>query len=383
VYHWLRSGALVASGNDHVVSTSDMGYQLTCEVIASNREGSAHATSEALTIPGIAPGNTSPPVVSGAASPTAGDVLACSEGSWYGDPKPALTYQWVTDGGPIADATGSTYEVTKFDEGHSLACEVTGTNSSGAEHATSSRIHIPGAVPEDIEAPMVTGTAQVGEQLTCSAGLWRGKPPPGFTYQWFINGFEVAEANSETFTPDQEDLGSSVACAVTATNTEGSAQATSYNNPEIAAKAVRKLEVLNAPPFTVGPTQQPKPTKAQILAALAEQLTAILNHTPLSALRKHGSYSFGFLPLEGGTLEVLLYQAPKGAQGSAKAKPLLFAHAKALFATKSKKSVTLTVTSTARRLIKPHQSMKLTAKARFTPTGASALTWVKAFLLSH
>jgi hypothetical protein len=379
-YHWLRSGVAVASGNDHVVSKADMGYQLVCEVIASNREGSTVAVSEPLAIPGIPPGNTSEPKVAGPASPIAGDTLTCSRGEWYGDPEPTFTYQWLTDGGPINGATESTYVITKFDEGHSLACEVTATNSAGEEHATSKRIHIPGAPPEDIEAPRAEGTPEVGEPLTCSAGLWHGKPPPAFTYQWLVNGSEVPEATAETFTPEPEDLGAFVSCVVTGTNVEGNAQATSPG-VEIKPRAVKKLEAPTTPPFTDPPTS--KPTKAQVLSALEEELSAILRHTPLSSLRKHGWYSFGFLPLEGGTLEVLLYQVPKGAHVSANVKPFLVARAKASFTTKSKKPVKLTVTSPARPLIKPYKSMKLTVKAAFTPTGASAVTWVKPFVFTH
>ena len=88
--------------------------------------------------------------------PAVGETLACEKGAWYGEPAPTFTYRWLTDGGPIEGATETTYEITKFDEGHSLACEVTATNSAGEEHATSARVHVPGLKPENLEAPTVT-----------------------------------------------------------------------------------------------------------------------------------------------------------------------------------------------------------------------------------
>ena len=166
---------------------------------------------------------------------------------------------WLTDGGPIEGATSSSYVVTKFDEGHLIACEVVATNAAGTERALSARVHIPGTPPEidPEQPPTVAGQPQVGDQLTCESGLWHGKPSPTLQYQWLINNSEVAGATDQTYIPEQGQLGDYISCEVIATNSEGSSEAWSENAPQIVAKAVKKLEVLGVPPFTKEPTPSP------------------------------------------------------------------------------------------------------------------------------
>jgi hypothetical protein len=91
----------------------------------------------------IAPVNSSVPLASG--TPTPGQTLSCSNGSWTGDPPPSFTYQWLRDGEPIGGASASVYEVQTADQGHGLACQVTAGNSAGSESATSNILQVPPA----------------------------------------------------------------------------------------------------------------------------------------------------------------------------------------------------------------------------------------------
>ncbi len=377
-YHWL-GGTVTGSGNSYVIQKSDKGRQLVCEVTATNVEGSTPAKSAALEVPAIPPRVVKPPTIAGGSSPAVGTVLTCSS-TWSGEPEPTLTYRWLTDGGPIEGANTNTYTVRKFDEGHLLGCEVTATNPAGTEHATSPRVHVPGSPPEDVEPPTVTGVAQVGETLTCNPGLWRGKPSPTLTYQWFINDQEVAEATEPTFVTEGDDLGANVSCEVIATNSEGSAEGWSENAPQIIPRAVRKLEVLASTPFV---KEGPKPpTAAQILAALQKQLTAALKGVRRSGLLKHGSYSFSFLPPTGGKLEFLWYQSSKGSKTSAKPKPVLLARVRSTFGVVAKQTQKLRLTLAGRRALQQSKHPKLTVEGVFIPAGGTAVTWSKTVVLS-
>lgn len=90
-----------------------------------------------------APENSSLPVASG--TPTPGQTLSCSDGSWTGYPPPTFTYQWLRDGEPVSGASTSAYVVQAADQGHGLACQVTASNGAGSESATSNTLQVPAA----------------------------------------------------------------------------------------------------------------------------------------------------------------------------------------------------------------------------------------------
>lgn len=72
-------------------------------------------------------------------------------------------------------------------------------------------------------APAITGTAEVGETLTCSAGTFTGDAPLTYDYQWFANGVAVQGANAATYELTDKDLGKIFMCRVMAKNAAGNA----------------------------------------------------------------------------------------------------------------------------------------------------------------
>lgn len=83
-------------------------------------------------------GSTAPPVnvdvphVSG--NGVAGEVLNCTMGNWDNTPT-SYAYQWQSDGMDVAAASGDTYTVDPADQGKSITCVVTATNSAGSTEA--------------------------------------------------------------------------------------------------------------------------------------------------------------------------------------------------------------------------------------------------------
>jgi hypothetical protein len=82
-------------------------------------------------------------------------------------------------------------------------------------------------MPVNIDAPNISGSGVVGQELSCSQGTWTGNPTPSFTYQWRKGGVNIAGATSHTYRILASDVGSIFTCVVTATNTMGSTPATS------------------------------------------------------------------------------------------------------------------------------------------------------------
>jgi hypothetical protein len=247
-YRWVRDAIAVASGLTYIVSAADEGHSLWCVVTAIGSDGQAEAESgNSIAIPGgnttIAPENVAPPEVSGRA--TAGETLSCSTGEWTGTPAPGFTYQWVRDQGlggetAIESAIASSYKVGGEDEGHSLTCRVTATNSAGSASKLSNAVHVPGTKPKNLSPPAVLGIepSALGESLTCSPGTWSTTPAPTFTFQWvrdrgLAGETVIAGQTSSTHTVSAADQLHSLSCKVIATNSVGSSEAVSSNSIKV------------------------------------------------------------------------------------------------------------------------------------------------------
>ena len=89
----------------------------------------------------VPPSNTTRPAISG--TPSAGNPLTCSDGSWSNDPT-GFAFAWNRDGNPISGAIGHSYTLQTADEGHTLTCTVIANNDGGASSpATSSGVAVP------------------------------------------------------------------------------------------------------------------------------------------------------------------------------------------------------------------------------------------------
>jgi hypothetical protein len=105
-------------------------------------------------------------------------------------------------------------------------------------------------VPVNSVLPAITGTAQVGQVLTCSQGTWTNSPT-GYAYQWRWNdtGAVIAGATSASYTAVAGDVGHPLACAVVASNAGGnSAAAVSGATATVAAAAQQFSSLLASTP---------------------------------------------------------------------------------------------------------------------------------------
>jgi Carboxypeptidase regulatory-like domain len=134
------------------------------------------------------PNNTSSPVASG--TPSVGQTLSCSNGSWIGAPTLSYSYKWLRDGGAISGPTGNTYVVQSADEGHGVACEVTATNKPGHASATSNTLKVAVTPPPVPPRPTLTGARltnprfRVAKQATA---LTAKKAPLGTVFRFTLS----------------------------------------------------------------------------------------------------------------------------------------------------------------------------------------------------
>jgi lysophospholipase L1-like esterase len=81
--------------------------------------------------------------------------------------------------------------------------------------------------PTNTLLPTVAGIPAPGSPLSCSLGTWSGSAPIHFTVEWLSDNSPIAGHTASTYLVPATDLGHEISCRVTASNADGSAEATS------------------------------------------------------------------------------------------------------------------------------------------------------------
>jgi hypothetical protein len=109
--------------------------------------------------------------------------------------------------------------------GKTATLEISSNASNSPQRVALSANVVP-PVPGSVTAPAISGTATVGQVLSCSNGTWTNNPTQ-FAHQWLRNGQAIPGQTNPTYQVQQADVGQQIACRVTASNAGGSNQRTS------------------------------------------------------------------------------------------------------------------------------------------------------------
>jgi hypothetical protein len=124
---------------------------------------------------------------------------------------------------------------------------------------TSASLGVAQAAPSNTSLPSISGSARDGSILTADHGSWTGSPT-SFAYQWLRcdstggNCSPIGGANSRMYTVQTTDVGSRIRVQVTATNKDGSGQATS--RPTDVVKPAGSAPKNTSPPTVSGNPQE-------------------------------------------------------------------------------------------------------------------------------
>lgn len=291
-YRWQRdafgngvySNITSATANTYTLVDADDGCNIRCNVTASNANGpSTAAPSNSLgLITEPAPVNSVSPALTG--SPVNGQTLSCSTGTWtgMGGHGPAFTRQWQSAADALFTAgisnlgTATTQAVGSGEVGLWIRCTVTATNDAGAVSKASNIVGPVTSAPVNTVAPVIAGTTVVGQTLSTTDGTWDFSPT-SFSYQWQRDVFgnsvysNIAGSTANTRVLTDSDDGCHLRCRVTATNTSGSATATS----NVLGVVTEPSPVnLSAPSITGVPAQ------GQVLGCSTGSWSGMAGHSP-------------------------------------------------------------------------------------------------------
>ena len=129
-----------AVDNTYNLREADAGFRIRSQVVATNADGSARATSNPTNIVTSArPTNTREPSISGTAS--VGSRLQANRGEWAGDQPITYSFVWLRcsaqgdNCSEIPGANDTEYEVRDADTGRTLRVRVTARNDRGSTSA--------------------------------------------------------------------------------------------------------------------------------------------------------------------------------------------------------------------------------------------------------
>lgn len=82
-----------------------------------------------------------------------------------------------------------------------------------------------GSAPSVAESPSISGDLTVGSTLSVYDGLWNADPAPSIARSWVHEGSTDSLGTGTTYVTGPVDVGKSIKCIVTASNTHGTASA--------------------------------------------------------------------------------------------------------------------------------------------------------------
>ena len=255
-YQWRRcdsSGASCvdiggASAASYTLTSTDVGSTIRVSVTASNRAGSATASSAQTAIIVSAPANTTLPAISGAAQD--GEALTVTNGTWTNSPT-SFAYQWRrcdssgTGCVDITNAQSATYTIASADVGATIRAVVTASNVGGSTSATSPPTAVvAGVAPTMSAAPTISGVYEEGRTLSATNGTWSGTTPMAYAYSWqrCVGGActDIPGATANSYTLTGADVAATVRVIVQATNAGGSASG-NHESSSVASPSVTPL----------------------------------------------------------------------------------------------------------------------------------------------
>jgi hypothetical protein len=213
-YQWKRNGVSIskATKSTYTPTKSDSGKSITV-VVTGAKSGYTTLSRTSASVPVAKALTAVTPKVTG--TPSVGSTLSVTPGAW----KPSaveFSYQWLSDGTAIADATNASYVLAESDVDHDVSVRVTGSLPGYTSVSRSSAARSVGYPIEVSTMPSVTGAPTVGQTLTGNPGTF-ATDDLEVTYQWTRNSVAIANATGLQYSLVSADAGKVVAFTVTAT----------------------------------------------------------------------------------------------------------------------------------------------------------------------
>ena len=148
------------------------------------------------------------------------DTTSLADADGLGD----LSYRWLANGIAVEGATAKTLTLGQSEVGKAITVAVSYTDAQGTSEslmsAPTSEVENANDTPTGTIA--VSGTLEDGSELTAdTSNLDDVEGLGALSYQWLANGDPIADANGDSFTLGQSEVGKTISVAVSFTDGQG------------------------------------------------------------------------------------------------------------------------------------------------------------------
>ena len=257
-YQWLADDADIsgATATAYTLADADEGMAIKLRVSFTDDAGNEETLTSVATDTVEARPNspaTGAPTIAGTAQ--VGETLTADTSGISdvdGLSSVSYSYQWLADDAAITGATATTYTLTDSEQGKTVKVRVSFTDDAGNDESlTSAATGTVEARPNSpaTGAPVIVGTAQVGETLTAdTSGIVDadGLSGAAFSYQWLADDADIAGATDSSYTPTDGDEGAIIKLRVSFTDDAGNEETMTSAATEPVGFAVQQ-QIVNTP----------------------------------------------------------------------------------------------------------------------------------------
>ena len=212
-YQWLRAGKAISGAITSTYTPTSLDYLKAISITTTVTQNGFPVTTTTSPTVVIKAGTIPSPDIAIAGSPVMAQTLLLTASIPYGT---KATYQWLNEGVPIPNSSGSSYRVKAVDVGKNISVRVTLTKTAYNPLVlfTDSVLVGPGTQTKK-PTVTVTGSTRVAKTLTGVTGSWDTSVK--LTYQWLRDGQPIAGAIAKTYKLTTNDLNRAISFRVTST----------------------------------------------------------------------------------------------------------------------------------------------------------------------
>jgi hypothetical protein len=233
--------------------------------------------------------------------------------------------------------------------------------------------------PHNMALPSISGTAMLGQTLSCERGSWVSTPPPSsFSYQWLWDGMSIIDATSSSYAVQSVDQNHTLSCEVAASNAVG-------HHSAVSAGLLIPPGGLRDESGNIGSTDGGASVNAaRVRSMLNAWLTRSGDMARITMLLKNGTLNLSLRALTAGKAVIDWYEDHPSVGGApVRLRRTLVAVGKLTFQVPSTATFKLKLTAEGRRLLEHAKQLRLTAEGTFAAVGMAPIVSTRRFLIKR